>query len=75
MSNWISVTDALPEDEKTVLIFHPETPDEPVWLGYREDGVWYSFDAWEVPVSHWMPLPTPPVIATTPQQPTEQATT
>lgn len=65
MTPWISVNDSVPDDEQTVLIFIPDSPgdEETVWLGYRDAGVWYQFDAWEIQVTHWMPLPEPPVIA------------
>lgn len=55
---WISVTDQLPGDGQTVLIYCPRV----VWLGYIANGRWHTTN--ETPlmiaVSHWMPLPEPP---------------
>jgi hypothetical protein len=59
MPTWTSIDKALPDDDETVLIFAEEC-DPPVWLGYIEAGVWYSADAWQTRVTHWMPMPEAP---------------
>ncbi len=52
--------DQPPDDDCTVLLFHPQL-NEPVWLGYRNDGRWLNVDAWEVEgVTHWAHLPVGP---------------
>jgi|SRR5580658_3253476 hypothetical protein len=60
--SWYSA-DAPPDDDTTVLIFAPGT-DEPVWLGYHQDGIWYAVMGDEYPtngskvVTAWAPMPT-----------------
>ena len=40
---WISVKDATPDADTTVLVFAPGS-DEPVWLGFYDDVYWFSVD-------------------------------
>jgi hypothetical protein len=63
MDEWISVKDSLPEDEQTVLFATNRVVEKGVWsleleifefeftIGY------YGLGA----VTHWMPLPEPPI--------------
>lgn len=61
MSNWISVTQQLPDSDISVLVFAPED-DTPVWLGYHDGEHWCGPDGLELkhPVTHWMEFPEPP---------------
>jgi hypothetical protein len=61
MSRWQPTDVALPDDNETVLIYAEEC-EPPVWIGYIEAGVWWSIDAWQARVTHWMPLPEPPEV-------------
>jgi hypothetical protein len=57
---WISVADALPDDEAVVLI---ALNDGDVLTGYRDGGIWRCVDAMPIApegVTHWMHLPPPP---------------
>ncbi len=59
MSEWISVDDEQPEIDETVLLF-----DGSIYIGLREFGDYYVQDIsysglWNV--THWMPLPKPPI--------------
>jgi hypothetical protein len=60
---WIKVTDKLPENKKTVLF----SDSEEVYVGYLDtNNNWYEFiysedGDWIKYVTHWMPLPKPPV--------------
>jgi hypothetical protein len=57
---WISVTDALPDDDQTVLVFAPAC-DEPVWPGYHDEDGWYAAEgtpyAVMAPVIAWARMP------------------
>lgn len=56
---WVPVSDELPDDEITVLVNHP-TLNEPVWLGYYEQGHWYTPNGEALPdgsVTHWADMP------------------
>lgn len=64
---WISVQERLPEEYKPVLVYAKHTPEyfsdwsvvmEDVWLG---DGWDCNADTDVHEVTHWMPLPEPPV--------------
>jgi len=53
----------LPDDEMTVLVFHP-TLNEPVWFGHYNQGFWYTLDGIHLPpntVTHWAEMPEGPV--------------
>ena len=64
MSEWISVEDAEPPLDKTVLICwsdHPDIEPEKDFLICEEGwpfGDWANFGG--CPPTHWMPLPEPP---------------
>lgn len=57
--HWHRVADELPDDETTVLI-HCPAENEPVWLGYHEDGCWYTADGVAVRVTAWAEMPEGP---------------
>ena len=71
MSEWISVKDRLPENEKEVLAYYGFNRGDGD-LGMRFCGVltYYAFDPsphWQhestgLTVTHWMPLPNPPEV-------------
>lgn len=59
---WACVNEELPDDEMTVLVFHP-TLNEPVWFGYYNQGSWYTPDGMQLPpntVTHWAEMPEGP---------------
>ena len=67
MSNWISVTDKLPEPDQWVIYHAPGIFDSmehaQMWIGKCDNGVFYSrsgvFGGGEV--KYWMPLPRLPL--------------
>jgi len=58
-TNWLNVSDTMPDDETTVLI----VVDGEVWTGYHDCDAWYyvSGDRIGGVVTHWMDFPAPPV--------------
>ena len=62
---WIPVTDRLPDDDETVMIYAP-TVNEPVWLGCLsgDTGRWYdvddSYHMTSRAVTHWATIPKGP---------------
>jgi hypothetical protein len=60
MMEWISVTDRLPEERKTVLV----TDGLFVHHGYLIDNRWWSYASAPegFATTHWMPLPQPPKV-------------
>lgn len=55
---WYEVGEQLPDDTETVMI-HAPSSNEPVWLGWHEDGCWFSIDAAEIEgVERWAHVPT-----------------
>jgi hypothetical protein len=61
-SPWIPVTESMPDDESTVVVFCPDAND-PVWPGYHDAGNWYWVDGdLAMEVTHWMPMPEPPEV-------------
>ena len=60
MSDWIAVTDKLPDDDATVMI---AMDDGEVWTGYMEYGEWRYVSGEPVAyasITHWMDFPEPP---------------
>jgi hypothetical protein len=57
--HWIPVSQALPDDDATVLV---HMTDDEVWTGYLDAETWrfVSGDRIESPVLHWRPFPDPP---------------
>lgn len=68
MSEWISVSERLPEPGVPVLIYIPAHDEQVTGVLERADGILASdsfhvneCDYWPVEhVSHWQPLPPPP---------------
>lgn len=69
-SQWISVKDRLSETRHAVLVYTPHHKN--IWAAsMHEDGNWYIWSPggrvlldpdWHGPITHWMPLPTPPEV-------------
>lgn len=59
--NWIDVNDELP-DEGLIMIVKHLSPNEPVWLGYLDDGKWHTpeYGRFEGRVTHWAEMPKGP---------------
>lgn len=63
---WISVTDSLPEDGASVLVYVPEWEDlylrnQVAWINYDElPPSWVNNGESLTGVTHWQPLPAPP---------------
>lgn len=59
--NWIDASKDVPDENQTVLMFMPGA-DEPVWLGYLDEGTWKLADGMDTDtvVSHWCELPEGP---------------
>ncbi|MBS3954081.1 MAG: hypothetical protein KGZ88_14115 [Methylomicrobium sp.] len=56
---WQDVNESLPDDEMTVLLYHP-TLNEPVWLGYYFQKFFYDVQGGQHPngaVTHWAEMP------------------
>lgn len=63
---WHLITDALPDDECTVLIHSPRC-DPPVWLGFLSAEQWFSVDAMPLRgVTHWADIPDGPRVDVAP---------
>lgn len=71
MSEWISVKDRVPDDYVEVFyIALNENGSKERMTGHRENGRWTHCCLWystihlndEIKVTHWMPLPEPPVM-------------
>lgn len=59
---WLDVNESLPDDEMTVLLYHP-TLNEPVWLGYCLGEGWFTADGQPLSdgtVTHWAEMPAGP---------------
>ena len=69
MSEWISVEDRLPPKYVSVLCYIPSLAPQMKWVQrvhecyIGPDGGWHSATApaYRVEVTHWMPLPLPPM--------------
>jgi len=57
---WIKVSDRLPDDDVTVLIYVPDDND-PVWLGYTDEDGWRYINGASCRPTHWAEIPEPPV--------------
>ena len=60
MSEWIPVTERLPESDKIVLWIY-QTGEYTIWARGEHDLV---VDEHDPPITHWMPLPAAPKEAT-----------
>lgn len=70
-NDWISVDDALPEKNERVLVYCDDPFDIPphfprrklLLIGYLDmENNWYDSDGPLENITHWMPLPKPPVV-------------
>ncbi len=61
-SRWIRVAERRPDIGDTVLAFTPgQHVIEMVFASMGQSGTFYCFECGRVNVTHWMPLPEPPV--------------
>ena len=56
---WIHIEDRLPEDEKPVLVLTKYLRCFVTRYNHRFNGRWQC--STNIPITHWMPLPEPPV--------------
>lgn len=56
-TEWIDCKVSLPDEGMIVNVYSP-LADEPVWIGYLEDGIWRDVDSgrYHTPVTHWSDL-------------------
>jgi len=65
--NWIPCSERIPEVYKNVLIYYARWEDNPIQVAHIQgDGLCWEFSDGEFypamkDVTHWMPLPNPPV--------------
>ena len=58
---WIACTDAMPDDEMTVLIWGSTRADGEVAVGFHEAENWFDASAWPAHgVTHWAEMPVGP---------------
>ena len=65
---WHSVTDSLPDEDTTVIVYAPGA-NEPVWRGFYDGECWFSgdgpiygdVDEIAAPVTAWSKMPKGPV--------------
>lgn len=66
MSEWISVTDRLPERVALHLVFDANKPQRGVWVESMLSSYWNGWlEHCNQPaptITHWMPLPKPPAL-------------
>jgi hypothetical protein len=58
---WTPINERLPDNDLLVLI---AVNDDDTWTGYHINGAWRYLDGFPIEkerVTHWMPMPTPPV--------------
>ncbi len=62
MSEWISVKDRVPEEGERVLVYNPTCSEKHrVDIEYRFDRNFWESDGVYSYITHWMPLPEPPM--------------
>lgn len=68
MSDWIPVTERLPEDDVIVLAYAPSA-NEPIWPAYLSDEGevqshwrWPDGEVIDYTVTHWQLFPEPPEV-------------
>jgi hypothetical protein len=62
MSNWVPVTECLPDANTLVLL---ALNDDDVWPGFRDGDTWRYVDAMPISVervTHWMHMPPAPML-------------
>lgn len=60
---WVPVIERLPEPANAVLVFcsYGPEPEPEIELGEYRHGEWRLIgEDWDITVTHWMPLPSPP---------------
>ena len=62
MSEWIPVTDRLPEDGSDILAYAENGEDARIVPANYDRGTWFDccFNRVTENITHWMPLPEPP---------------
>lgn len=65
MSNWIKVTDELPEENKDVLIYDPEVG---VCIAWRDEDDFCALGLNFVEATYWMPIPEIPEESEEPEE-------
>jgi len=66
MSQWISIEERVPDNEESVLVFDRKARDYcNMWVGWYDPNYmrWVCEGSPYFHVTHWMPLPEPPVTA------------
>lgn len=64
LPRWIPVTERLPEHTKKVLVYRPDMVIDYAVTRYDKYLGWINYDVsmrGEHTITHWMPLPTPPM--------------
>jgi len=56
---WIPVVKQLPDDDTTVLLYHPDA-SEPVWPGYRDGRRWKTAEGLIIVPTRWAEMPEGP---------------
>jgi len=64
-SEWISVDDGLPVHDRLVLLVDSCGLTGTGYVAIEGTGWWYSCSRLPAEVTHWMPLPEPPIDPTT----------
>jgi hypothetical protein len=65
MDEWISIEDRLPEDAAVIVYAPSADPNRPlITIAWHHDGFGWSLlpEHWCNAISHWMPLPKPPMV-------------
>lgn len=60
MSEWISVTDRMPDDGTIVIVYEPGHDTYYAWFCAEDGGLFRDDQGFSWHPSHWMPLPEPP---------------
>ena len=61
MSEWIRVDERVPTKNYPAVLVTHTNGGPPVWIGYLEDTGWKDSEGFELNVTHWQPLPDPPI--------------
>ncbi|MOA31070.1 hypothetical protein D3C78_1522080 [compost metagenome] len=63
MSEWISVEDRLPPEDQPVLCWCNDGDTEACEVASHHNSFFIDWSHELLPVTHWMPLPEPPEVA------------